>query len=60
MESIIIPHGLKKFGPINETRASASAKTHIDYLIGDFEIKGNEFRFGTPYKTDHNASLILT
>ena len=60
LESIIIPYGLKNFCPNDASRASASAKTHIDYLIGDFETKENEFYFDTPYRTDHNASLILT
>ena len=58
MESIITPYGLKVFCPNDETRVSASAKTHIDDLISDYETYGNEFCSDTPYKTDNFASLV--
>ena len=37
-----------------------TTKTHIDYIISDYETNGIEFCFDTPYKTDHFASFILT
>ena len=60
LDSIIIPYGLKVFYPNDETRISSSSKTHIDYIISDYETNGIEFCFDTPYKTDHFASIILT
>ena len=60
LDSIIIPYGLKVFCPYDETRISSSTKTHIDYIISDYETNGIEFCFDTPYKTDHFASFILT
>ena len=60
LDSIIIPYGLKVFCPNDETRISSSTKTHIDYIISDYETNGIEFCFDTPYKTDHFASFILT
>ena len=60
LDSIIIPYGLKVFCPNDETRISSSSKTHIDYIISDYETNGIEFCFDTPYKTDHFASFILT
>ena len=39
----IIPYGLKIFCPIDKTRVNASAKTHIDYLIGDYEKTETKF-----------------
>ena len=45
----ITPYALKVFCPIDETRVSASAKTHFDYLINDYETNGNELCFDTPY-----------
>ena len=59
LDSIIIPYGLKVFCPNDETRISSSTKTHIDYVISDYETNGIEFCFDTPYKTDHFASFIL-
>ena len=60
LDSIIIPYGLKVFCPNDETRISSSTKTHIDYIISDYETNGIEFCFDTPNKTDHFASFILT
>ena len=60
LDSIIIPYGLKVFCPYDETRISYSTKTHIDYIISDYETNGIEFCFDTRYKTDHFASFILT
>ena len=60
LDSIIIPYGMKVFCPNDETRISSSNKTHIDYIISDYETNGIEFCFDTPYKTDHFASFILT
>ena len=53
LDSIIIPYGLKVFCPNDETRISSSTKTHIDYIITDYETNDIEFCFDTPYKTDH-------
>ena len=51
---------MKVFCPNDETRISSSTKTHIDYIISDYETNGIEFCFDTPYKTDHFVSFILT
>ena len=48
LDSIIIPYGLKVFFPNDETRISSSTKTHIDYIISDYETNGIEFVFDTP------------
>ena len=52
LDSTNIPYGLKVFCPNVETRISSSTKTHIDYIISDYETNGIEFCFDTPYKTD--------